>query len=242
MKLRALIFDIYGTLLEVGPPPADARERWESLWDRGLKSTPRLSIEEFSAACQRRIDGEHHQARARGIAHPEVYWPDVVNAVLSEFVPLPEPELSVFCFGHAQIVRTVRLMPGAAEALRRLDARPLRLGLASNSQPYTLRELERALGETGLSRDLFTPSLCFFSFEQGFSKPDPHVFQMLTARLRGFGIATEEAMMVGDRVDNDIAPARAHGWQTWWLTPEERSPTRDAGTWRELVSRLAPPE
>ena len=31
MKLRAIIFDIYKTLLDVGPPPPDANERWKNL-------------------------------------------------------------------------------------------------------------------------------------------------------------------------------------------------------------------
>ena len=32
MSIRAVIFDIYDTLLEVGPPPPDAARRWENLW------------------------------------------------------------------------------------------------------------------------------------------------------------------------------------------------------------------
>ena len=58
---------------------------------------------------------------------------------------------------------------------------------------------------------MFDPELRFWSFENGFSKPDPHVFRILTARLEARGISPSETLMVGDRFDNDIEPARAHG-------------------------------
>jgi FMN phosphatase YigB (HAD superfamily) len=32
LKIRAVIFDIYGTLLQVGAPPADADVRWQKLF------------------------------------------------------------------------------------------------------------------------------------------------------------------------------------------------------------------
>jgi putative hydrolase of the HAD superfamily len=220
MSLCAIIFDIYGTLLEVGPPPTDAQIRWELMWAERLRAAPRLGLEQFSAECQRLIVREHAEAQARGIAHPEIYWPAVAGKVLPEFARLSEGERGDFQFCQAQMGHTVGLMPGAAEPLRRVRRSTLKLGLASNCQPYTLRELDTALAGIGLSRDLFVPGLCFFSFEHGFSKPDPHVFRLLTARLLTHGIRPEQTLMVGDRPDDDIEPAAVHGWQTWRLTNE----------------------
>jgi FMN phosphatase YigB (HAD superfamily) len=219
MNIRAVIFDIYGTLLEVGPPPPDAPARWELMWEDRLKKEPRLSLEEFRVECERAIAREHAAARTRGIACPEIYWPDVVGSILPEFAHLPENERSDFRFYHAQMAHTVRLMPGACEAMRPLLDGTVRLGLASNCQPYTLRELDSSLAGVGLSRKVFASGLCFFSFEHGFSKPDPHVFQILTARLHACGIAPDQTLMFGDRLDHDIAPARAAGWQAWHLIP-----------------------
>ena len=42
-EFRAVIFDIYGTLLEVGPPPPDADARWQRLCRHLLQSHPPLS-------------------------------------------------------------------------------------------------------------------------------------------------------------------------------------------------------
>lgn len=236
MKLRAIIFDIYKTLLDVGPPPSDAAERWETLWTKTFVGTKRLSLEKFDAECKQVIAREHAAARATGIAYPEIYWPNVTKAVLPEMAKLSERAGDDFLYAHAQLQRTLSLMTGAKEVLTNLAESDLLLGVASNSQPYTWRELEDAFSNTPLDRMVFKPDLIFMSFENGFSKPDPHVFRLLTARLQNLGIAANEALMIGDRFDNDIAPARAAGWQTWHLNGPSAD---DAGDWSKLAARLS---
>jgi FMN phosphatase YigB (HAD superfamily) len=54
-------------------------------------------------------------------------------------------------------------------------------------------------------------SACLCSFELGLEKPDPAIFQMALDRAR---CAASDAVMIGDRLDNDIRPARLLGWQT----------------------------
>lgn len=239
MRVRAVIFDVYGTLLEVGPPPIDAARRWEQQWRDMLRCPARLSLPEFAAACDQLVAREHAAARALGIAHPEVSWAALVAEVVPELGRLPAKLRDEFCFRQAQLWHTVRLMPGAAEVLRELERSKRTIGIASNAQAYTLRELDDALGACGLARSLFSDSLlCFWSFEAGFAKPDPHVFRLLTARLRGRDILPNEVLMVGDRLDNDIAPAQAHGWQTWQLTAQAARNGLPQGDWSELLSYL----
>ena len=236
MKLRAVLFDIYGTLLEVSPAPADAAERWARLWQKMLGRPARLSLEQFAARCDELIAREHAAARAAGVPHPEVFWPDIVAEVVPELARFAAEVPDEFMFQQAQLWHTVRLMPGAAEALHALNRGAMRLGLASNSQPYTLRELADALAPVGLTRQIFTPALCFLSFEHGFSKPDPHVFGLLAARLRALDIQPAETLMVGDRLDNDVAPARAQGFRTWHLTSEATQPL--GGPWPDLLKHI----
>ncbi len=235
MNIQAVIFDIYGTLLEVGPPPADAQARWDLMWQDRLKAEPRRTLSEFSGECDRVIAREHAAARGLGIPFPEVYWPAVVNEVLPELARLAEAERSEFLFDQAQLWHTVSLMPGVAPVLTALANSHCRLGLASNSQPYTLREMDSLLAAAGLRRSIFTSDLCFFSFACGFSKPDPHVFRLLTARLRALGISPGATLMIGDRLDHDIEPARAHGWQTWQLSASPTEDGKAAGDWDQLA-------
>ena len=50
------------------------------------------------------------------------------------------------------------------------------------------------------------------SYEVGYVKPDIRIFQ---AALDAIDCSAHETLMVGDRVDNDLEPARAHDWQTF---------------------------
>ncbi len=235
MKIRALVVDIYRTVLEVGPPPADAAGRWDALWRELLGAAPRVGLAEFGAECERLVTREHSRARESGVSHPEVYWPDVVTEVVPELTERDAATRAEFMFRQASCGHTVRAMPGVGAALRGARERGCWLGIASNAQPYTLRELAKALATEELTPEIFAPTLCFWSFEHGFSKPDPHVFRVLTARLRALGVKPGETLMVGDRLDNDIAPARAQGWETWhWRT----EPGEGGGDWAKLKKYL----
>ena len=231
MKIRAVIFDIYRTLLDVGPPPSDSEARWVALGLETFNGPPRLDLGGFRAACDAIITREHAAARAAGIAWPEVYWPDVIAEVLPELARSPAKSSASFMVRHAGLMHTVKLNPGAAALLRPLHERGVLLGLASNCQPYTLSELGTEFASAGLSTDILYPALRFLSFEHGFSKPDPHVPRLLAARLRPFGVTPAEALLVGDRLDHDIEPARVQGWQTWHLGPPG---TPGGGAWSAL--------
>ena len=239
MKIRAVIFDIYGTLLEVGPPPADARERWERLCKDRFGRPARLTLDAFMAKCEKIIAREHDTARTAGVRHPEILWPSVAHEALPELERLPDARGDDFLFEHAQLQRTVRLMPGAATTLATLAERRIVLGLASNCQPYTLRELDHDLSGAKLDRSIFTHELCFFSFVAGFSKPDPRVFRWLRDRLQLRGVPPSETLMVGDRHDNDIEPAEKQGFQTWLLAGAPFPGKHAGGDWSALDSHLS---
>jgi len=237
MKTKAVILDIYRTVLDVGPAPEDAETQWSVLWGERLggATVPRLSLAEFRTAAESVVAGEHAAARAVGIAHPEVGWLEVMRRVLPEMEKLDAAGQADLAFRHAGLGHAVRLMPGSAAVLRSLRSRDFLLGIASNAQPYTLLELDQAFVGTDVEWAWFDPALCFWSFEHGFSKPDPHVFRQLTARLRARGVAPGETLMVGDRVDNDIEPARTQGWQTWRMGDGDG---RSGGDWGQLSSFL----
>ncbi len=236
MKIQAVIFDVYSTLLEVGPAPSDAAVRWQRLFETHWQGPPPMGRSEFAIACSQAIASRHAWARSRGIAWPEIDWPSVVCEVLPALGPLPAVEREEFIYEHIQLGRTLRLPTEAATALNWLRRQGIPLGIASNSQAYTLRELEEALAAHGLTLELFSSDLCFWSFRQGFSKPDPHVFHFLTHRLATRGIPPAGILMVGDRLDNDIHPARAFDWQTWQITASDDGP--DRGPWSSLLERL----
>ncbi len=234
MKTRAVIFDLYNTLLKVGPPPPDADVRWSALFRELFGSEPPFSRLDFSVACGRAVVRHHEAARAAGIPFPEVQWPTVVAEILPAF-PKLWPELRAeFVYRQTQTGRTTAMSAKAAAALGTLHRAGCRLGIASNAQAYSLRELREGLASQQMAMDVFESALCFWSFEHGFSKPDPHVFRILTARCEAMGIGPGEMLMVGDRLDNDLEPAQRHGWQTFQVGTT--TPDTEGSDWDRLLA------
>ena len=209
--VRVVILDVYHTLLQVAPGPVDAAERWSDLWGGFLADTTPISLAAFDFACRAEIDQAHQHAKKRGQNFPEVDWREIARRAAPALKSLPEDQLDAFLSKHAALQRTTTIMPGAEHFLAKMRAQNRLLGIASNAQQYTLEEMAAA----GISLAIFDQSLCFWSFELGYSKPSPALFKLITERLGERGIAPHEVLMIGDREDNDIAPARALGWQTW---------------------------
>lgn len=239
MKIQAILFDVYHTLLAIEPVRADASAAWAEACIDFFHDPPRLDWAEFNTACDSLIARLHIQANNAGIAHPEILWPRIVAEVLPEWRRLPTTTQNKFLFRHAQLARTVRLKPGAAETLRWLQQHGVTLGIVSNAQEYSMWELDQALASTHLDRSLFAPWLCFWSFENGFSKPDPHCFRLLGQRLLLRNILPEQTLMVGDRLDNDIEPAQRAGWQTWHLAAGDSTRLEREGDWQRLQQWLS---
>ena len=96
------------------------------------------------------------------------------------------------------------VFPDAVSTLRTLRQRGYRLGIIANQEPGLPARLDaRGLGEF--------LSVILSSAEFGSAKPEPGIFE---AALRQANCRPEEAAMVGDRLDNDIAPARKLGMRT----------------------------
>jgi putative hydrolase of the HAD superfamily len=209
--VKAVIFDVYHTLLAVAGGPVAADDRWQELWGGYVGAPPGMHLTEFDEACRTVVASDHAPRKSAGDRWPEVDWRKVACRAAGGLSGLAPGALDDFLFRHAQLQRSTQAMPGGLPFLTRLKQQGILTGIASNAQRYTFDELAAA----GLPVDQFEPDLCFWSFEQGFSKPDPAVFSWLTARLAARGIRPEETLMIGDRLDNDIKPARAAGWQVW---------------------------
>jgi FMN phosphatase YigB (HAD superfamily) len=205
-EVRALICDLYGTLLKVLPPREDAAERWRSGLAALLPGPP-PSLTAFNQLCREIITGRNESQRQTGEAHPEVDWLEVILEALPTGDRGSATAISRL---HAECSRTCVAMPGAAEALERFRKQGVLLGIASNAQDYTRLEFTGA----GFRFGDFESELVFLSGEHGFAKPSPRVFSLLAARLALRGIAPGEILMAGDSLENDIQPATAAGWQT----------------------------
>ena len=111
-------------------------------------------------------------------------------------------------------------MPGAVQALRTLREAGLRVGVLANQPASARGDLERC-GALPLLDDVW------LSEAVGLEKPDPAFFRLALAR---WGLPAAEVAYVGDRPDNDVAPARALGMHTVrvLLGPHASQPERTA--------------
>lgn len=93
--------------------------------------------------------------------------------------------------------------PETEECLRRFSTK-YKLGIIANQRGGSAHRLQ----QHGLMKYF---DIVYSSEEMGRSKPAPDLF---LSALNAVGCAPEEACMVGDRVDNDIRPAKKLGMMT----------------------------
>jgi FMN phosphatase YigB (HAD superfamily)/glycosyltransferase involved in cell wall biosynthesis len=202
---RAVVFDIYGTLLIA--PAGGARP------DPAADGMLRKILQQFGHEAPDSPSTALHEAVRRHHAAAGVPFPEVDLRVLwREVLSLgPDADLGPLVEEIEAAWHPSRPMPGAAETVRRLSRSGISLGLLSNAQCNTL-------GQLGGIADLFAPELTILSYQHGIAKPSAGLFAMMADRLAGRGIAPEETLFIGNDPAQDIAPAAAHGFKTALFT------------------------
>lgn len=115
------------------------------------------------------------------------------------------------------------VFPDAVSTLRTLRQRGYRLGILAN-QVAGLPERLAQRGMGGLFAVIVT------SADFGAKKPETALFE---AALRQAGCLPAEAAMVGDRLDNDIAPAKRLGMRTVRILQGYGALSRPRNDWEE---------
>lgn len=114
------------------------------------------------------------------------------------------------------------LNAGAAEAVRRLAGRGVRLGIVSNTGRTPGVVLRRVLERHGL---LAYFSAISYSDEVGVRKPDAKIFALTLATL---GVTVGEALHVGDNPHDDVLGAKGCGMSAAHYAANGASPSPDA--------------
>lgn len=82
-----------------------------------------------------------------------------------------------------------------------------KIGVIANQSPGTERRLERY----GIRKYI---DLVVASAEEGVAKPDKRIFEIALGKS---GCKANRSVMIGDRIDNDIVPAKSLGMFTVWI-------------------------
>ncbi len=111
-----------------------------------------------------------------------------------------------------------KLYPGVEEVLESLHGR-FKLGIIANQTPGTQERIDN----WGIGKYF---DVVVASAEAGCEKPDLKIFNMA---LDEAGCKPEEAMMIGDRLDNDIVPAKHLGMKTVWVSGQGYAGKQELG-------------
>ncbi len=226
-KFRAVVFDVYGTLLEA---PAG-----------GVKPDPaadpmlREIITRFGHEPPVSPSSALHTAVRRAHEISDKAFPEIdLQAIWREVLELaPDHDAYELVLEIEAAWHPAQQFPGVTEILEKLSASGKPLGILSNAQCNTLPSL-------GCLAEHFSPDLTILSFQHGIAKPSPALFELLVARLTQRGIPPHETLYIGYDPLHDIEPAALCGFATALYTGHPQSwragacfPDYEIGGWAQ---------
>jgi putative hydrolase of the HAD superfamily len=208
--IRAVLFDLWGTLIEEDPAAAEPRRRarargaQEALARLGL----RYDLADVEAAFLA-AGTEHERVHARGLDLSARGRTVLYLRYLDETLPDRLDEEGWRLLDAAVLEPALEhrplLIEGAVDALKDVASLGLGVGLISNTGATPGYVLRRILDDFGLLPHL---GLTVFSDEVELAKPNAAIFQ---GALEEMGLAPEEAAFVGDQPVLDILGGRQAG-------------------------------
>ena len=212
---RNYIFDLYGTLVDIGVDESDRR-----LWEHmslfygyyGAQYEPEELHRAYVASVSDRDRKlrEEYAVKYAHESHPEILYDEVFRDLYADRGIVPDQPLVLHTaqMFRACSVKYVCLYAHAKELLEALRAAGKRVYLLSNAQ-RTFTEYEmRYLG----IYDLFDGVQ--ISSDHGCKKPDERFFRILLER---FGLKAEESLMIGNNRYDDIAGAARVGMDGFYI-------------------------
>lgn len=221
-QIKAVLFDVGG--------PLDTETLMDAAIDEQIKISFRnrgfdVTDTKYAAVAQWAVDvyaPKTYQAIIWQLTDHDLNLSHEIEDELYETVPERNAERGNF-----------ELRPGITELLEELSSAGLKLGLAANQPRESLDNMENV----GI--------LKYFEYREvsgtnRLRKPDP---RLMLHSCEALGVQPTEAIMIGDRLDNDIVPARSLGMltirlrtgrhakqqpRTWLETPHADVTTVDA--------------
>ena len=233
-QIRAVLFDIYGTLLisasgdiglDSGAHRAAALLDVTQEFGWSLKCTGEEGIRSF----EQTIRHDHAEAKAKGTEYPEIeirdVWRRVLQKIAGEATPSDElgsTDYASFALEFELRINPVWPMPGVSQVLSSLQNAGLVMGIVSNAQFFTPllfpALLDRTLPEWGVAQEL-----SYYSYEHRQAKPGKILYEMAAQALSAKGILPEQVLYVGNDMLNDMAPAQQVGFRTALFAGDRRS-------------------
>jgi len=234
--IRAVVFDIYGTLFSSGV--GDISLAAESDRDSAMRATfAEHGIRLHEKAKSLRLDSHFHtcihasqkKRQAAGIAYPEVEIREVWQSYLEQLqkdgmiAPLTEVDIETLAIDYETRVNPVCIMPGLTTTLEKLQARNYKISIISNAQFYTPLLFEAFLGQS-LAALKFCLNCSVWSYTLLEGKPSMRLYEDAAECLAKYHkVQPEQVLYVGNDMRNDIWPAQQTGFKTALFAGDSRS-------------------
>ena len=206
VALRALLVDVGGTLVDDATWLAP--DRYNPLRLARLTETlgeQRPWFDAFFEQTFSESNAELHEQRTAD---------QVASFLVAQGVESTQDEIERICRACAPpLGDVVSIEPHARDALEAVHAMGIRMAICSNTlwrDDADARRDWEALGFDHLFEAYVT------SNSTGYGKPHPAMFERC---LDALGVSADEAAMIGDRPDLDIAGAKPLGIRTIWKRP-----------------------
>ncbi len=239
-QTKAVIFDIYGTLLisssgDIDQASLSVENMVEALQAGGFgidkEATETATF--FLKQLPEKIKSNQQEIKQKGHPFPDIdifkVWREMLEeAQKAGLVSLSgEESLTDTIFIFELLSNKVFPMPGMKEVLTKLNNKGIPLGIVSNAQFYTPILMNYFLtGKFTPAQDieLFAPELSVFSFKELRGKPDTALFHKVITVLRDkYGIGPTETIFVGNDMLKDIYTAKKAGMKTVLFAGDGRS-------------------
>ncbi|MDX8339474.1 HAD hydrolase-like protein [Draconibacterium sp. IB214405] len=239
-KIKAVIFDIYGTLLISSSGDIDQaslnKDNMRAAMEAGgfdFTSCKEDTCSFLLDQLQLQVKKQHEELKTKG--HP---FPDVdIFKVWSDMFEAAEKEGLLKLSGNESWTDTIMVfellsnrvypMPGMKEVLLEIKKMGIPIGIVSNAQFYTPIIMNYFLtGEfkTDQHIDLFEEDLAVYSYKELRAKPDTALFdKFIPALINKYDTEPSETIFVGNDMLKDVYTATKAGVRTVLFAGDERS-------------------
>lgn len=238
-NIKAVIFDVYGTLLisssgDVGSTELKGQHAIEAFEACDLAISPDLNLVDVGqliiSIYENSIRQQHKKGKDIGHPYPEVdiieIWEEVCEKMVHKKLLLEHSkdidlQQLAICFEIRN--NPVFPMPNMLNTLRWLTEQNYPLGIISNAQFFTPLLLKHFSVGANQQFELFRPELQVYSHQLKRAKPDIFLYEFMIKQLQAHQLIPSQCLYVGNDMLNDIMPAQRAGFKTVLFSGDSRS-------------------
>jgi len=214
--MKAVIFDIYGTLIWSKRPSLCRLDKYKdsqitALGKISVKYEITVPAEVLRDELMKEIDIDHEKLKQRGITYPEIRSEEVIGRIFDRHGVEVDPK--AFFLDYYMEYEQTRIDDSAKELLIWFKDNGIFAGILSNAQYYTEIDMLRQL-EINKINELFDPRLIYYSCQYNISKPEERFYKYMLDGMRKLNIRPEDSLFVGNDMRNDIAATKKYGFIT----------------------------